>query len=189
MNSDDSMTTNGEFLFYHKNGQGLYKLNNFSKSNSCIDLIERNADFSWEAGHSMCFFNEKLYVRTPGENEKPFMIIDPNTLKEEEKFEPELEKEEPNMLWTEKKDEKTGRHLKDSPLFTDGKYFYLVSQKHMVKDKDAPEDEEQHDEPPALVVEWFDPSTNSFKFVNSTTLKRSNNEDNFSKTDDEGVNS
>lgn len=130
MSHEDSMTTDGEFLYYHKNGQGLFKLNNFSKSNTCIDIIEKNADFSWEADHSMCYLNGKLYVRTPGENEKPFMIIDPNTLKEEEKFEPELEKEEPNMLYTDKKDEKTGRHLQTSQLFTDGTYLYLVSQKH-----------------------------------------------------------
>lgn len=58
------------------------------------------------------------------------MIVDPESLKEEEKFEPELEKEGPTMLWTEKKNEETGRHLQDSPMFTDGTYFYLVSQKH-----------------------------------------------------------
>lgn len=58
-----------------------------------------------------------------------------------------------------------------------------------MKDKDAPEDAEEPNEPPALVVEWFDPSTNSFKFVNSVTLKKSNQKDNFSKTDEEGVNS
>jgi len=74
-------------------------------------VIDKNADFSWEAGHSMCHYKGKLYVRTPGQNEKPFMIVDTETLKEEEKFEPELEKEGPTMLWTEKKDEETGRHL------------------------------------------------------------------------------
>jgi len=63
----------------------------------------------------------------------------------------------------------------------------MVSQKHQVKDKDAPEDEETHSEPPALVVEWFDPSTNSYKFVNSVTLKK--NDENFAKSRDGVYNS
>jgi hypothetical protein len=61
---------------------------------------------------------------------------------------------------------KSGRQLSESPFFTDGRYFYVVSRN---QDKDENDDEEE----PAqtkLIVESFDPNTPDFKHVKSVCL-------------------
>jgi hypothetical protein len=52
-------------------------------------------------------------------------------------------------------------------MFTDGKYFYVISTRKYIKPKDAEDDAEE--KPMATVLESFDPA-NNFKHVRSVTL-------------------
>jgi hypothetical protein len=139
-------------------------------------VYQHNASFrSGEQVH-LIHLNNKLYCRAENLKPKPFVVINSKTL-EEEKEEFELEKEDHNLEWTENED--TGRSLTYTPLLTDGNYIYVVAQKKAPKKKseenkegeEAEQAEKPEDQkPPMLVVECYDPSTSSFKFVKEVFL-------------------
>jgi len=117
--------------------------------------------------------NGKLYVRAESLKPKPFVVVNPNTLEEESKEEFALEQEDKNLEW--KENEETGRSLLYTPIFTDGTFIYVVSMKKAPKKKDENKDGEEAEnndanKPPMLIVECYDPSTPSFKFVKETPL-------------------
>jgi hypothetical protein len=70
------------------------------------------------------------------------------------------------MKFNKESNQATGRFLKDSPLFTDGMFFYVISQRKYIKPADA--DEDAPTLPTAFVVEQFCPQT--WRFVRSQTL-------------------
>ena len=132
--------------------------------------------------------NNKLYCRSESLKPKPFVTINPVTL-EEEKEEFELEKDDQNLEW--KENEETGRSLTATPLISDGTYIYVIAQKKAPKKdrkdldykdnssiianvkegEDANLNQEEEDsKPPQLVVECYDPSTPSFKFIREVNL-------------------
>lgn len=82
---------------------------------------------------SLLHLNGKLYVRADSLKPKPFVRVDPTTLDEEEKEEFELEKEDRNLEW--KSNEETGRSLTYTPLFSEGTYIYVISQRKAPKAK------------------------------------------------------
>ena len=87
----------------------------------------------------MLFFKNRIYVRTVDDKSKPFHVIDPDTLEIDKDFpEPELGKESTCSLgkWQEEPDT-DGRTLNESPFFTDGNYFYIVSQRKEQLENDA----------------------------------------------------
>jgi len=55
------------------------------------------------------------------------------------------------MKFDKESNQATGRLLKDSPLFTDGIFFYLISQRKYIKPADA--DEDTPTLPTAFIVE------------------------------------
>jgi hypothetical protein len=140
----------------------------------------------------------KLFVRhNSSDREKPFIVIDTNTLEkiedfeikikdpnDDEKSEDEGEKDERakpiTMLRDEKADKKTGRILGNGPFVTDGFMFYVISLK---KDMSNDSDEEEDKQPTRMVVECFDPSTPEFNFVKSVTLYKNAQKDPFVKQD------
>ena len=73
---------------------------------------------------SILALNGKLYFRSKKFKHKPFILINPTTL-EIEREEVEIEKGPFSLEW--KKNEESGRYLTHTPLFTDGKYIYVVS--------------------------------------------------------------
>lgn len=79
------------------------------------------------------YLNGKLYCRAESLKPKPFIRINPNTLEEDEKEEFELDKEDKNLEW--KSNDETGRSLTYTPLFSDGHYIYVVSQRKTPKPK------------------------------------------------------
>lgn len=116
----------------------------------------------------MMYLNGKLYFRCSDIKPKPFVLINPETL-EELKDEFELEKEENNLEW--KEDEKTGRFLTYTPLITDGKFIYVISQKKEPKKEDKdnePEDKKEEEKKPILVLEKYDSKT--YKFISEQCL-------------------
>lgn len=81
----------------------------------------------------MLYLNGKLYLRSESIKPKPFVCVNPNTL-EEEKDEFELEKDEDkNLEW--KENAETGRTLNHTPLISDGRYIYVISQQKAPKKK------------------------------------------------------
>lgn len=125
-------------------------------------------------------------MRSESLKPKPFVRLDPTTLEEDEKEEFELEADKNNLEW--KENEETGRSLTFTPLFTDGHYLYVISQRkapkaakgkycvHINQSLDAAEDKkEDQDKPPMFVVEVYDPSTKAFAFVREVALYK--NED------------
>jgi len=89
-------------------------------------------------------------------------------LEEDEKDAIELEKEDKNLEWKENLE--TGRSLLYTPLFSDGQYIYVISQRKAPKAKDEEGQKQQlkENKPPMLVVECYDPST--FRFVKDISL-------------------
>lgn len=81
----------------------------------------------------MLYLNGKLYCRAESLKPKPFVRLDPLTLQEDEKEEFELDMEDRNLEW--KANEETGRSLTHTPLFSDGTYLYVVSQRKAPKPK------------------------------------------------------
>lgn len=69
-------------------------------------------------------------------------------------------------------DKKTGRWLSQSPFFTDGQYFYVIS---TLKDVRKLEEDEER-QPTKFVLEQYDPSTSKFLHVSSTTLYKAKDE-------------
>ena len=57
------------------------------------------------------------------------------------------------MKVTDGYNKETGRKLGDGPLFTDGTFLYLVSQKKHIRPADLNQDEDLPTEPTALVIE------------------------------------
>lgn len=79
------------------------------------------------------------------------------------------------MKFNKESNQATGRLLKDSPLFTDGMFFYVVSQRKYIKPADA--DEDAPTLPTAFVVEQFCPQT--WRLVRSQTLYKNAQQDIF----------
>jgi len=77
-----------------------------------------------------------------------------------------VEKKELTMKFMKEADKETGRLLKESPLFSDGTYLYVVSQRKHIKTEDV--DEDAPAVPTALVVEQYCPKT--WRHLKSTTL-------------------
>jgi hypothetical protein len=105
----------------------------------------------------MCLINGKLYIRDPDETkETPLVVYDSSTLKkdseatdnikyEEEEDQEERKDDQPHekpttMKPMEKHDPKTGRKMGNGPIFTDGRYLYVVCEKKYIKPEDADED-------------------------------------------------
>lgn len=138
----------------------------------------------------MVYINGKILLRSS--ETKPFVYVDPETLKEEE-VELDFEGiEGPTIEW--KTNEETGRSLTYSPLMFDGTYLYMISRNKAVKNKEEIKNEDEEEkarreaeeeellkQPPKLVLECFDPK-DKFKFVSSVILKK-NSEANFVKSD------
>ena len=117
----------------------------------------------------MLYYNGRIYVRTPEDKAKPFHVIKPDTLSIDEDFsEIKLDDKEDakTMAFGSDFDKTTGRKLAESPFFTDGTYFYLVS---LLKEtvENAEEDEEA---PIALVLEQYDPSKETYPLIKSVKL-------------------
>jgi hypothetical protein len=70
-------------------------------------------------------------------------------------------------------DKKTGRYLQQSPFFTDGQYFYVLSTVKDVRKIDEDEDRKETQ----IVLEKYDPSTSKFLHVSSTPLFRAKDEE------------
>jgi hypothetical protein len=70
------------------------------------------------------------------------------------------------MKFMDSHDAKTGRKMGNGPIFTDGTYLYIVSQKKHIKAEDA--DEDAPAVPTALVIEQY--CTKEWKHLKSTTL-------------------
>lgn len=81
----------------------------------------------------MLHLNGKLYCRAESLKPKPFVRLNPSTLEEDEKNTIELEKEDKNLEW--KENVETGRSLLYTPLFSDGQYIYVISQRKAPKAK------------------------------------------------------
>jgi len=78
----------------------------------------------------------------PGEN--PIKVIDSETLKEDTKLIESLSvlksEKSDSLHFSDQADPETGRLLGASPLFTDGNFVYVVSQKKYIAPADADED-------------------------------------------------
>jgi hypothetical protein len=84
---------------------------------------------AWGEKARILYYNNRIYARSVDDKSKPFHVIDPETLEIDKDFpELKLDTECTNSL-AHFKDEpdKDGRILKESPFFTDGTYFYVVS--------------------------------------------------------------
>jgi hypothetical protein len=91
--------------------------------------VDNDKTKAWGKDARMLFFNNRLYVRSIDDKSKPFHVIDPSTLEVDKEFpEVKLKAEEgvSTIAFVEEAD-KEGRTLKQSPFFTDGTYFYVVS--------------------------------------------------------------
>ena len=101
-------------------------------------LKNRNPDLRSEDCR-MVYINGKILLRSS--ETKPFVYIDPETLKEEE-VEMDFEGiEGPTLEW--KTNEETGRSLTHSPLMFDGTYLYVVSRNKAVKSKEEIKNEDE----------------------------------------------
>lgn len=70
----------------------------------------------------------------------------------------------------------TGRKMGNGPIFTDGTYLYIVSQKKHIKPEDA--DEDAPSVPTALVIEQY--CTKEWKHLKSVTLYKNEHSEIFS---------
>jgi len=122
---ESSATTDGEFIYLHQKELGLLKIGTGQKNQMLGKVYLHKPDFKSDKHCSLLSFKGKLLVRCEDYKPKPFAIIDPDTL-EETKEEVELEKEDQSLEW--KEDKEKGRTLHTSPLFTDGRYVYVVAQ-------------------------------------------------------------
>jgi hypothetical protein len=106
------------------------------------------------------------------------MIFSADTLERDTKAEEAIKYDDADdaitLKVTDEMNKETGRLLRGSRMFTDGKYFYVISTRKYIRPKNAEEDHE--DKPMATVLESFDPADN-FKHVKSVTLTKNENGD------------
>ena len=148
--------------FYHFNSdKGLYKISTSDPSKMPGLICHSNAEVKWGINARMLFYNNRIYVRSFDDKSKPFFVIDPDTLEVDKEFKDPTFEDAPCSLGKFQEEAVGGRTLKQSPFFTDGNYFYVVSQKK--------ETSEDGDEITQLVVESYNPN-DSYKFVRSFIL-------------------
>ena len=119
-----------------------------------LDSNEEESVKAWGNNARLLYFNNRIYVRSFDDKSKPFHVVNPDTLKIDPTF-TEVKLEEGDgivtMNFKEEADKAVGRTLKQSPFFTDGNFFYVVSQKKHTEENEGEESVQ-------LVVEVFNPS-------------------------------
>lgn len=127
-----ALCADGKNLYHFSADHGLVKISIRDESKMPGLVMHRNEEVkNWGDKARMLFFNNRIYVRTIDDKSKAFHVVDPDTLEIDKDFvEPKFDENAANSLnkWQEEPDA-DGRTLKQSPFFTDGVYFYVVSQK------------------------------------------------------------
>jgi len=172
----DAFCADGKNLYHFSSSEGLFKISIRNESKMPGLVVHRNEGVKeWGEHARMLFFNNRIFVRSINDKSKLLHVVDPDTL--------EVDKEYPELKFAEdatnslgklvEEPDKDGRTLKQSPFFTDGTYFYVVSQK---KEQTENEDESLFQ----LVVEVYNPA-NNFEFVRSFPLYKNQQKDLFMK--------
>lgn len=135
-------------------------------------VIDCNKEAELQTEMSLVYYKNKLYARKNDcEAEQQMLIFNAETLKQDTAAMEAIKMDEEDKAITIKSvpdsDKETGRRLQASRMFTDGKYFYVISTRKFIRPKDMDEDSEAL--PMASVIESFDPE-NNFKHVKSVTL-------------------
>lgn len=137
----ESWTTDGHHIFAAKEGIQKYSLPK-ARNESVFKLGDNSEMENAPSSESrILWLNGKLIVRDSQSEETPIRVFDPKTLqldKEateaiDKKWVESEEKKELTMKFMKEADKETGRLLKESPLFSDGTYLYVVSQQKHIK--------------------------------------------------------
>ena len=89
--SNSAICTDGKFFYCHQEGH-LIKLS--YKYSSMVWMAIDSKEYDWGSDKHMFFYKGKLYCRHDGLEDKPFIVIDPESLEEDEKATEDLKLEE-----------------------------------------------------------------------------------------------
>lgn len=160
-NNLESWTANGQNIFAASSGIQKYSLPKARNESVFLDDSNSEMENPPDLTSKICFLNNKLIVRDTQSDENPVRIYCPKTLQIDKEATEAInwteaeEKKELTMKFMSEADKETGRLLKESPLFSDGTYLYVVSQKKHIKPDNA--DEDAPTVPTALVIEQYCP--------------------------------
>ena len=133
--SSSGFTCDGEgsYIYLHQEGLGLVKMGTGAPGQMIGQVFQHKSDYRSGERVQLLKLNNHLYVRSASIKPKPFVRLNLQTLEEDAKEEFELEKEDKNLEW--KENEETGRSLTYTPLFSDGLFIYVISQRKAPKGK------------------------------------------------------
>lgn len=198
-----SVTFDDKYIYVHQDGRGIKKLVKTEGGATKVGYtIQENTQLYRGQKCKILFLNGRIYLRTSdSENHRPFKLINPDTLNEIEGEELETltkkfddikrkETDERNahvFEWGienhEEKKDQPGRYLITSPLFSEGRYIYVVAQWKKVQSEDgdiSSEDEgEQSLKINKLKVEVYDPETLQFVKEVQLNFGKKNNDWNY----------
>lgn len=177
-----NITADSTHIYLYQKDKGLHKFGYSDSVDTKIGrLYKKNSGMS-DANRYFMYLNGKLYSRASNSDEKPFSLIDTETLEEitdNEEFnkkiealtkktegEVDAEKEEktdepktPKLEWTKTEsdddEKKAGRYLCESPLFTDGGHIYVISTEREIKITKKEEEDLEEDRTDLIIKKWF----------------------------------
>ena len=143
-----SVTFDDKYMYIHQDGRGLKKLMKTEGQSQKVGYtIQENTSLYSGQKCKILFLNNRIYLRTSdSDKHRPFKLINPDTLNEIEGEELELlnkkfddiqrkETDDRNdhvFEWGienhEEKKDQPGRYLIASPIFSEGRYIYVVAQ-------------------------------------------------------------
>lgn len=202
-----SVTFDDKYMYIHQDGRGLKKLMKTEGQSQKVGYtIQENTSLYSGQKCKILFLNNRIYLRTSdSDKHRPFKLINPDTLNEIEGEELELlnkkfddiqrkETDDRNdhvFEWGienhEEKKDQPGRYLIASPIFSEGRYIYVVAQWKKVQSEDgdiSSEDEgEQSLKIHKLKVEIYDPETLQFVKEIELDFGKKNNDWNYDPKD------
>jgi hypothetical protein len=187
-----SATFDDKYMYVHQEGRGLKKLMKMEGQTQKVGYtVQENQNLFSGSRCKILYLNNRIYLRTSDSStNRPFKVINPETLLEIEGEELELlnkklddlkrketdERNSPILEWGqesfEEKKDQPGRYLTTTPLFSEGKYIYAVAQWKKIQSEDgdvsSDDDGEKSLKIHKLKIEVYDAET--FVFVKEINL-------------------